>query len=83
MEVEFDLRPLASALIVFDPDRQAPASAATEHTGRNLKPSASIGEGGSRLAATGHLASSKTATIHRDLPKLIDRSLDRELLAPT
>jgi hypothetical protein len=79
IEVEFDLQPLASALIVFDPARRAPASVATKQTVRTLKRSVPVGEGGWKLTATGYLASSKTATINRDLPELIDWSLDNEL----
>jgi hypothetical protein len=78
IEVEFDLQPLASALLVFDPDRQAP-SAATKQTVAKLKRSVPVGEGGWKLTATGYLASSKTTTINRDLPTLIDWSLDSEL----
>lgn len=79
IEVEFDLQPLASALIVFDPDIQAPASAATKQTVTKLKRSMPVGSGGWKLNATGYFASSKTATINRDLPTLIDWSLDSEL----
>ncbi|HZQ43477.1 MAG TPA: glycosyl hydrolase [Acidobacteriaceae bacterium] len=77
MEVEFDLQPLASALIIFDPD--TPLSAVKKHGDRNLRRSVPVGDGGWKLTATGHLASSNTATINRDLPKLIDWSLDNEL----
>lgn len=71
IEVEFDLQPLASALIVFDPDRQAPASPATNPTAKQVKHSVPVGEGGWKLTATGYLASTKTVTITRDLPTLI------------
>lgn len=79
VEVEFDLQPLASTLVVFDPDRTAPASAATKQSVNKLRRSEPVGEGGWKLTATGYLASSKTATIHRDLSALIDWSLDSEL----
>jgi hypothetical protein len=79
IEIEFDLQPLASALIVFDPAMQAPASAATKQTVTKLKRSVPVGRGGWKLNATGYFASSKTTTINRDLPALIDWSLDSEL----
>lgn len=78
-EVEFELQPLASALIVFDPDRQAPASAVTKQSNRDLKRAIPVGEDGWKLTGNGYLASNKAGTIHRDLPKLIDWSLDSEL----
>jgi hypothetical protein len=78
-EVEFDLPPFASALIVFDPDRQAPASAITRQSDNKLKRAIPVGEGGWKLTGMGYLASNKTGTVHRDLPKLIDWSLDSEL----
>jgi hypothetical protein len=79
IEVEFGLQPLASALIIFDPDRQATPSATTKQTVKKLKGLVPVGEGGWKLTATGYLASSKTATINRDLSALIDWSLDSEL----
>lgn len=79
IEVEFDLQPLASALIVFDPGRASPDSAAMKQNAKTLKGSVPVGEGGWKLTATGYLASSKTAAISRDLPVLIDWSLDSEL----
>ena len=78
-EVEFDLQPLALAVIALDSGRQEPASAATKQTVKKIKRSAPVGEGGWKLSATGYLASSKTTTINRDLAALIDWSLDSEL----
>jgi beta-galactosidase/beta-glucuronidase len=37
-----------------------------------------LGEGGWKLTATGYVVSSKTVTINRELPTLIDWSLDTE-----
>ncbi len=79
IEIELDLQPLASALIVFDPGIQAPASTGTKQNVKKLKRSMAVGTGGWKLSATGYFASSKTATINRDLPTLIDWSLDNEL----
>jgi hypothetical protein len=79
IEIEFDLQALASALIVFDPDMQAADSVATKQTVTKLKRSMPIGSSGWTLSATGYFGSSKTATINRGLPTLIDWSLDSEL----
>jgi hypothetical protein len=76
--VEFDLKPFSSALIVFDSDgATTPASAVSAP--RRLKHTEEIGAGGWKLTATGMVSSGKTTTIHRDLPILIDWSLDSEL----
>jgi hypothetical protein len=66
-------------LIVFDPDRQAPACAAAKRSVTKLTRSVPLGEGGWKLTATGYVASSKIVTINRELPTLIDWSLDTEL----
>jgi hypothetical protein len=79
VEVELDLQPLASTLVVFDRDIATPASAATKQTVKTLKRSEPVGDGGWKLTATGYLASSRNATIQRDLSALIDWSLDSEL----
>jgi hypothetical protein len=76
IEVHFDLPPLSSALIVFDAD--GTASASSVPTALKLKRMEEIG-GGWKLTATGLVASGKTAVIHRDMPQLMDWSLDSEL----
>jgi hypothetical protein len=76
-EVELDLEPFGSALIVFDPE--GGAAAATAKQPGTLKQMETIGAGGWKLAATGLVPSGKTAEIHRELPELIDWSLDGEL----
>ena len=76
--IELDLQPLSSVLIVFDPDGAAPAAMAAL-AARSVKRTQEIGAGGWKLTATGLVPSGKTAVIHRDLPILIDWSLDSEL----
>lgn len=77
--IDLDLQPLASALIVFDPERGAAASVAAVQPARKLKRAEPIGASGWKLTATGLVPTAKTATIQRDLPSLIDWSLDSEL----
>ena len=77
--IELDLQPLASALIVFDPDGGAAASVMATQPARKLKSTESIGAAGWKLAGTGLVPSGKSAIIHRELPMLIDWSLDSEL----
>jgi hypothetical protein len=77
--VDLDLQPLSSALIVFDPDGSAAVPAATVQPIRKLRRAEPVGAGGWRLIATGLVPTGKTAVIHRDLPLLIDWSLDTEL----
>ena len=78
VRVELDLQPLSSALIVFDPDGAAPSAIAAS-VARSLKRTEEIGAGGWRLSASGLAPSGETAVVRRDLPKLIDWSLDPEL----
>jgi hypothetical protein len=78
VEVELDLQPLSSALVVFDPASTAPSAPAAP-VARNLKSTEEIGAGGWKLTATGLVPSGKTAVIRRELPLLIDWSLDSEL----
>jgi hypothetical protein len=78
VEIDLDLQPLSSALIVFDPAGSAASAIATPDA-RKLKRTEEIGENGWKLTATGLVPSGKTAVIHRDLPQLIDWSLDSEL----
>lgn len=76
IEVELDLQPLSSALIVFDPDGMASGAAPAA---RSLKRTEQIGAGGWKFAGKGLVPSGETAVIRRDLPLLIDWSLDSEL----
>jgi hypothetical protein len=76
--VELDLQPLSSALLVFDPDRAAPSAIAAP-IARSLKRTEVIGAGGWKLSTSGLVPSGEKAVIRRDLPKLIDWSLDPEL----
>lgn len=76
VEIELDLDPLSSALIVFDPGHKS--AVAPSAPARALKHAEPVGTSGWKLAATGDV-SGKSATIHRDLPALIDWSLDPEL----
>jgi hypothetical protein len=78
VEVNLDLQPLSSALIVFDPAGSAPSAIAAV-AARSLKRTEEIGAGGWKLTATGLVPSGKTGVIRRDLPRLIDWSLDSEL----
>jgi hypothetical protein len=76
-EIELDLDPFGSALIVFDSEGGPTAAAAKQPgTMKRIEP---VGVGGWKLAATGLVPSGKTAEIHRDLPVLVDWSLDGEL----
>jgi glycosyl hydrolase family 106( putative alpha-L-rhamnosidase)/glycosyl hydrolase family 2 len=75
--IELDLDSFGSALIVFDPEGGAAASPAKQPG--KLQRTEPIGAGGWKLAATGLVPSGKTAEIHRELPMLIDWSLDSEL----
>jgi len=75
--IELDLEPFGSALIVFDPE--GGAAVATAKQPGKLKRMEPIGAGGWKLAATGLVPSGKTAEIQRELPMLIDWSLDSEL----
>jgi hypothetical protein len=77
-EIELDLDPFGSALIVFDPEGGGSTAAAAKQPG-TLKRMEPVGAGGWKLAATGLVPSGKTAEIHRELPVLIDWSLDGEL----
>jgi hypothetical protein len=77
-EVELDLEPCASALIVFDPEESGAAAATVLQPGK-LKRMEPVGASGWKLTATGLVPSGKTAEIRRELPELIDWSLDSEL----
>ena len=78
VEVELELQPLSSALIVFDPDSTAPPDITVPAPGA-LKRAEEVGAGGWRLTATGVTSSARKTVIRRDLPMLIDWSLDSEL----
>ena len=78
-EIELDIQPLSSALIVFNPDGGATASVAAVQPVGKLKSTQPIGSNGWKLTATGLIPSGKSAVIHRDLPMLVDWSLDSEL----
>ncbi|MGD0740105.1 MAG: glycosyl hydrolase [Terracidiphilus sp.] len=77
-EIELDLEPFGSALIVFDPEDRGAVAATVQQPGK-LKRMEPVGAGGWKLAATGLVPSGKTAEIRRELPELIDWSLDSEL----
>jgi hypothetical protein len=77
-EIELDLEPFGSALIVFDPESSGADAAAVQQPGK-LKRIEPVGAGGWKLTATGLVPSGKTAEIRRELPELIDWSLDSEL----
>jgi len=76
--IDLDLEPFGSALIVFDPESDGAAVATAKQPGK-LKRMEPIGAGGWKLVATGLVPSGKTAEIRRDLPTLVDWSLDSEL----
>lgn len=78
LRINLDLQPLSSALFVFDPDRPPPSPIAAP-VARTVQRTEEIGPGGWKLTATGLVPSGKTAVLHRDLPRLIDWSLDSEL----
>jgi hypothetical protein len=77
-EIELDLDPFGSALIVFDPEGGG-ATVATAKQPGTLKRIEPVGASGWKLAATGLVPSGKTAEIDRELPVLVDWSLDSEL----
>lgn len=77
VRVSVELQPFSSALIVFNPEGMGAASAAANP--RKIERSEAIGAGGWKLAASGLAASGQSAEIQRDLPELIDWSLDDEL----
>jgi hypothetical protein len=79
IRIELDIQPFSSALIVFDPDRDAETPVAIVQSTRKIKRIDPIGEGGWKLRATGLVPTGKTAVIHREFPQLIDWSLDSEL----
>lgn len=78
VEVELKIDPFSSALIVFDPHGLAPGAPAAAKKQTPLQ-IAEIGTDGWKLTATGLVPSGKAAAIHRDLPALIDWSLDSQL----
>ena len=78
VEVSCDLRPLASVLIVFDAGALFP-SAGNIQEDRALIRAEQIGAPGWKLVATGLDPSGETVVVHRNLPALIDWSLDGEL----
>ena len=78
VEIELDMEPYASALIVFGVGGTvANANASPKKT--TLVRTEEIGANGWKLIATGMVPSGKTEVIHRDLPVLVDWSLDSEL----
>jgi alpha-L-rhamnosidase len=79
VEVEIDLEPFASVLIVFDSERTGPSSWMPSHPVKRLKRTEPVGGAGWELTANGLGANGKAVTIHRDLPALIDWSFDSEL----
>ena len=76
--IELDLESFGSALIVFDPEGGGSTAAMAKQPG-TLNRTEPIGANGWKLAATGLVPSGKTAEIRRELPELIDWSLDSEL----
>ena len=78
VQVDLELEPLSSALIVFDAESAA-TTAIADPVQRSLKRAIEMGAGGWKLSVTGLVPSGKTATIRRDLPQLVDWSLDNEL----
>jgi len=78
VEVKHELQPLSSALMIFDSDPSARPSNTVPRQ-LTLKRSEPIGTAGWKLVATGLGPSGKTATVQRELPELIDWSLDSEL----
>jgi hypothetical protein len=78
VRVTLELAPLSSALIVFDPAGPMPNALAAPISWR-VRRIDEVGGKGWALTATGYASSGKTATIRRDLPILVDWSLDSEL----
>ena len=76
VRVKLDLPPFGSTLIIFDP--AGPAVPAQQALPSPVKRIDQI-TGGWQLTATGFVPSGKTAVLRRDLPELIDWSLDGEL----
>ncbi len=74
--VKLNLPPLGSALIVFDP--AGPALSAPQPPPERLKRAEQLTDSW-QLTATGLVPSGKTAVLRRDLPELVDWSLDSEL----
>ena len=81
MHLSLPLAPFGSALIVFDASHPAAASPAAPPASRMLR-SIAVGGAGWDLTATSIDRTGqdgKPATLHRNLPQLIDFSLDAEL----
>jgi alpha-L-rhamnosidase len=78
IEVNHELRPLSSALIVFDANASS-RPLKTVSPVLALKRTEPIGASGWALVATGLGPSGKTTTVQRQMPILIDWSLDSEL----
>lgn len=76
VRIDLELQPFASALIVFDPDG-APTVNPTQKA-LSVKRMQEVG-GGWKLTAKGLFASANASEVRRDLPRLIDWSLDSEL----
>jgi hypothetical protein len=76
--IELYLQPLSSALIIFDSEGSSPAAVVASKA-PSMKRTEAIGAAGWKLVATGLVPSGKTETIKRELPALIDWSLDSEL----
>ena len=78
VRVELNIEPYSSALIVFDPHGVAPAPNEAAKKLRLLR-TQQIGANGWKLTATGLVPPGKTVVINRNLPALLDWSLDDEL----
>jgi len=76
--IELEMEPLSSALIVFDPDNTPPEPGVAPALLSSIR-TEEIGAGGWKFTGTGLVPSGKTATIHRDFSVLVDWSLDSEL----
>jgi glycosyl hydrolase family 106( putative alpha-L-rhamnosidase) len=78
IEVNYQLQPFASALIVFDASA-SPHPVNVVPVAQRLNRTEEIGAAGWTLVVTGLDPSGKTAVIHRNLASLVDWSLDHEL----
>jgi alpha-L-rhamnosidase/Carboxypeptidase regulatory-like domain len=79
VQVEIDIQPFFSALIVLDREGGGAVNVMAANFAQKFKREEPVCAGGGKLTATGLMPSGETAEIRRDLPMLIDWSLDSEL----
>ena len=76
--IQMELQPFGSALVVFSQERRENA-VSSSRASSNLQQLLPIGASGWRFTATGKLSSGDLTHFSREMPTLIDWSLDKEL----